>query len=274
MSVMEQLGTYSATRERVERGYVITDEATEDDAVAALLAQAPTSITIGGFAIPRRDDECRVDETEVLGVWEGTAVYATGGSSTKPAGDSFDFDVSGEVIHLTHGLKVGSSHYVKMSAGAQDFKGAIGVISDDEGHRIEGVDIQIPKASFTLGKTLPAATFDATYERALALLVGKVNSDTYRGYAAGELLMTRVSASQPDTDEDVRVSVSYAVSANESSDIDLGNGVTITGGKNGWDYLWVRYAEVLDAGLVVRRPVSGYVSRVYERAAFAVVGFS
>lgn len=279
MPVIEQLGTFTATQERVEHGYVIDGETTEAAALAALLAAAPTSVTVAGYAIPRRADECRVDETEVLNVWEGTAVYAVGGSTTEE-GNSFGFQVGGDVVHLTHGLKFGDKHYVKEAgqggAAPPDYKGAIGVVTGDGGDRIEGVDIQAPKATFTLGRTLPPSTFTASYERTIARMVGKVNSDIYRGYSAGELLLVSVSANQPDAGEDVRVTAGYAVSENTSADIDLGNNVTITGGKEGWDYLWVNYAEILDAvtGIVVKRPVAAYVSRVYERTAFSALGFS
>lgn len=273
MSVIEQLGTFTATQERVERGYVVDGEASEAAALSALLLSAPASILVGGFAIPRRDDECRVDETEVMNVWEGTAVYALGGATTDP-GDSFGFQVGGDTQHLTHGLKVGASHYVKTSTDAPDYKGAIGVVSDDEGSRIEGVDIQAPKATFTIGRSISAGSFTSSYERTLARMVGKVNSDVYRGYSPGELLIVSLSADQPDAGEDVRINAGFAVSENTSANIDLGNGVTITGGKDGWDYLWVRYAEVQENGLVVRRPKSAYVSRVYERTAYFALGIS
>ena len=37
----------------------------------------------------------------------------------------------------------------------------------------------------------------------------------------------------------------------------------------GWDYLWVRYEKIEDAGFVFPTPVLAYVEKVYERFAFA-----
>ena len=49
----------------------------------------------------------------------------------------------------------------------------------------------------------------------------------------------------------------------------------ITGiSKKGWEYLWVRYAEVEDesAQVLVKRPVAAYVEKVYDSANFAALG--
>jgi hypothetical protein len=49
----------------------------------------------------------------------------------------------------------------------------------------------------------------------------------------------------------------------------------ITGiAKKGWEYLWVRYADVEDTGakMLVKRPIAAYVEQVYEYANFAGLG--
>jgi len=44
--------------------------------------------------------------------------------------------------------------------------------------------------------------------------------------------------------------------------------------KKGWEYLWVRYADVEDTGsnTLVKRPVAAYVEKVYEEGNFAGLG--
>ena len=50
---------------------------------------------------------------------------------------------------------------------------------------------------------------------------------------------------------------------------------SITGiAKKGWEYLWVRYADVEDtaSNTLVKQPVAAYVEKVYEEASFAGLG--
>ncbi|MEM6506037.1 MAG: hypothetical protein AAF711_11375 [Planctomycetota bacterium] len=272
MTVIEQLGTFTATQERVERGYVIDGETTETAALAALLATAPNTVTVGGYAIPRRDDECRVDETEVLNVWEGTAVYAFGGGSVETDGVSLSFEVSGQNVHLNTGIRGAYGSYVKESdPSIEAHEGLIGIVPPNT---VEGVDVQVPQAAFTLSWTIPASQFTQAYEKSIAQLVGKVNSNAFRGYDPGELLISRLGANQEDVREDVRMSATFSVSENVTDDINLGNNVIIAGGKDGWDYLWVTYTDFVDAqgGLIVPKPLGAAVSRVYHRANYSALG--
>ena len=39
--------------------------------------------------------------------------------------------------------------------------------------------------------------------------------------------------------------------------------------KWGWQYLWVRYADIEDSGVLVKQPVSDYVEQVYEHGNFS-----
>ena len=44
--------------------------------------------------------------------------------------------------------------------------------------------------------------------------------------------------------------------------------------KRGWDYLWIRYADVEDpdAKMLVKRPLSVYIEQVYPYTNFAGLG--
>ncbi len=67
-----------------------------------------------------------------------------------------------------------------------------------------------------------------------------------------------------------------AASASERSPNRTGISVgPITGiAKKGWEYLWVRYADVEDtaSNTLVKQPVAAYVEKVYEEASFAGLG--
>jgi len=101
-------------------------------------------------------------------------------------------------------------------------------------------------------------------------LTGKVNDAAFKGLAAGECLFLGASGSKRG-EEDWEITFRFAASLNRTG-ISVGS---ITGiAKKGWEYLWVRYADVEDAGsnTLVKQPVAAYVEQVYEYGNFAALG--
>jgi len=265
MSVTELTGARTASEDRVQRSYVIDGEVGEDAARIALLAEAPTSVTIGGSVIPRQDGDAEVLETEVLDVFEGTVVWAKGGSAPG-TGDSFGFRIGGQQTHLTHSIAT------QDSVGGLDYQGAMNVRPDGT---VAGVDILVPAVTFTMTRTKTSAQLTPTYKRTLSLLVGKVNSDVFEGYQPGELLLSDVSGQQADTGEDIRLTFSFSALENKTGIVIVpgeGGDPDLTVDKKGHEYLWVQYADKLAGGIVVQRPIAGFVEQVYEAAAYSGLG--
>jgi len=244
---------------------MIEGEVGEDDARIALLAEAPTTVTIGGASIPRQSEDAEVRETDVLNVFEGTVVWAKG-SSASGTGDSFGFRIGGQQTHLTNSIAT------QDSVGGLDYQGAMNVQPDGS---VAGVDILVPAVTFTMTRTKTSAQLTPTYKRTLSLLVGKVNSDVFEGYQPGELLLSDVSGQQADTGEDIRLTFSFSALENKTGIVIIpadGPTPAQTVDKKGHEYLWVKYAEVLDGGIVVQRPIAGFVEQVYETAAYSGLG--
>ncbi|NJL31873.1 MAG: hypothetical protein HC898_09710 [Phycisphaerales bacterium] len=146
--------------------------------------------------------------------------------------------------------------------------GAIGVTDASGG--VEGVDITVPVYQFSETHYLPASQVTQSYKAALFQLTGKVNSDSFRGLAAGECLFLGASGSRRGTgpDDDWEITFRFAGSPNRTN-LTLGS---ITGiDKKGWEYLWVRYADAEDTAskTLVKQPVAVYIEKVYQEASFS-----
>ena len=195
-------------------------------------------------------------------IWLGTAPYAPAAYSpiTPPAtGDSsFRFNTGGGTEHITQSRGTVASY----GSGAPDFGGAIGVA--DSG--VEGVDIVSPVYNFS--ETHYLATINkSTY----ANLTGKVNNASFKGFAAGEVLLLGVEGEKRDGVDDWELTFNFAASPNRAN-ITVGS---ITGiAKKGWEYMWVRYAYDKDATAkaVLQKPVNIYIEKVYEEGDFGLLG--
>lgn len=93
---------------------------------------------------------------------------------------------------------------------------------------------------------------------------------SFKGLAAGECLFLGAAGSKRG-DEDWEITFRFAGSPNVTG-LSVG---PITGiSKKGWEYLWVRYADVEDdnAKALVKRPVAAYVEQVYDAGNFGALG--
>jgi hypothetical protein len=133
-----------------------------------------------------------------------------------------------------------------------------------------------PVYNFSETHYLPASQVTNTYKGTLFALTGKVNSGGFRGLAAGECLFLGASGSRrvPDSDPaggDWEITFRFAGSPNRTN-ITVGSIPGVA--KQGWEYLWVRYADVEDTAshTLVKQPVAAYVEQVYELADFAGLG--
>lgn len=249
----------------IERLYGITGELDEAAALALLEATAP-SVSSG---LPRQ-----AVRLEPVGpdVWDGEAIYSPyplpAGSTPAETGQSvYSFDVSAGTQRVLQSRETISSH-APGGATAPDFGGAIGVTADG----IDGVDVVVPASQFAETHYISSASADALRD-AILDLTGKVNHATFKGRAAGEVLFLGASGSKrggPDG-EDYEITFRFAVSPNATG-LSVGD---ITGiDKKGWEYLWVRYQDIVDddAGVVVKRPLAAYVERLYQSGDFAGLG--
>lgn len=240
----------------VDLRYVI--RGTDDDAAAntALLAAAP--VLYGGLIRQSAHTERIAEES-----WEGSVRY--GMLEPPETGDSsFSFDTGGGSQHVTQSLATVGAY--SASGPPPNFGGAIGATRDS----VEGVDITVPVYNFSETHYIDTALVTAAYKAALFYLTGTVNNAPFRGYAAGEVLFIGASGSKRGQD-DWEITYRFAASPNVSG---LVVGSLIGINKRGWEYLWVRYADVEDtnAMALVKQPLAAYVEQVYPYGNFVGLG--
>ena len=219
--------------------------------------------------------------------WDASVRYAdassqtSSGSSTPDPGSNeytYSFDTMGGTQHITQSLDTVSSYADSSIPSAPDFHGAIGVSNTNGNAEVQGVDITVPIYNFSETHYLTVEQVTPEYKGTLFQLTGKVNNAAFRGLAAGECLFLGASGTLHGTEStsgggtseggDWEITYRFAASPNKTG-ITIGS---ISGiAKKGWEYLWVRYADVedMDAMAMVKRPVAAYVEQVYEDADFS-----
>lgn len=196
-----------------------------------------------------------------------TAMYKPLGApdTTGATPPEFSFEVATESIKVLAALATVSQGAVS-GRTAPNHGGLIGVT--DEG--VEG--IEVPQAVFSFSEVhhFEAAAITGAYKIQLAKLVGKVNSTSFRGFAAGELLCTGVSGSIRGTD---LWTLRYGWSALPNvSGLSIGplSGIT----KRGWDYLEIHFEEEVDATnkVTLKKPYAYTVHQVIGYENYGLFG--
>lgn len=191
------------------------------------------------------------------GVWRGRARYVTLDVETT-------FDTGGDTVHITQSLSTVAS-YAPSGATAPDFSGAIGVNDD----RVEGVDVEAETYEWSETHFFEDADMTYTYRDVLISMRGRWNNASFRGFDAGEVKFLGATGSKRG-DERWRVTFRFKAIKNISGATIAGiTGIT----KQGWDYLWIRYADFADttAHALVKRPIAVYVERVTKAGDFSTL---
>jgi len=195
-------------------------------------------------------------------IWEATVRYSSPDKELEVGESSYSFDNGGGTQHITQALAHIAS-YAPAGKTAPDFKGAIGATADS----VEGVDITVPVYTFSETHILANSAVTNTYKGKLAALTGKTNNGTFKGFAIGEALFLGASGSKRGKG-DWEISFRFATSPNKTG-LTVGD---ITGiAKKGWEYLWVRYEDSVDATAkaLVKKPLAVYIEKVYDEGNFA-----
>jgi hypothetical protein len=241
-------------------------DGTDDDLAARDLLLSSTPTLYDGLV----RDECTlepifVDTVAGVGKWECSVRYVSPEYTEPQVGDSsFAFDTGGGTQHITQSL---ATVGVYSASGLPPiFEGAIGVTHDN----VEGVDITVPIYNFSETHYLADAFVTPSYKSALFYLTGKVNNCLFKGLVAGECLFLGASGTKRGV-EGWEINYRFAASPNRTN---FQVGTVSVASKKGWEYLWVRYADKVDAGskTLVKVPTAAYVEQVYEYADFSALG--
>jgi len=177
---------------------------------------------------------------------------------------SISFEVSGSQTKRTCSIgTVGGWAAGGMSP--RNYGGLIGVTDDG----VEGVDIDTAVSTFAETVYFYPWFLTSSYVAFLARAYGCMNNSPFRGFAMGEVRFLGASGSYRAGDKFAEMTFKFAVSPN-AWNIRVGS-MTIPF-KYGWDYLWVRWADMKMGSATVKVPIEAYVERVYQGLNFYSLG--
>ena len=251
--------------------YVVHGAADYDAALSAVEAEAP--LTLG--ALLRRT--WRVDpEGDGSQLWTGEVDYAQPSAASYQTGDSsFEFDTTfAGGVRLYQALEH-VADYAPAGKTAPNHQGAINVVRDASGLRVEGVDLAPPGDALRFSVTRYQAAVNLS---TLLALSGCTNTGSWSVSVEGvsgtfgdrEVLFLGASGSKRRCDD---WSIRYGFCASPSvTGLTIG---AITGiAKKGMDYLWVEYADDPDdsSKSLVKKPLAAHVERVWRTGDFSALG--
>ena len=246
---------------KAEIAYVVLGAVDEAEVRTLALAQIPTAYQ----GMYRKT--VTLDERLNASTWKVVAAYEAPEPQQQDNPEpTFAFDTGGGTQHVTQSIQTIGRYGPSASTA---LGGAIGY----DGQNVAGVDITIPVYQFSETHYLAPSYVTQGYKTTLMGLTGAVNSATFRGFQAGEVLFMGASGTRRGVDTDDRWEIAYkfAASPNQSG-MSVGSISSIQ--KRGWDYLWVQYGDDVDATakVLIKKPIAVYVEQVYPFASFAGLG--
>lgn len=252
-------------------------EGTEDDITACTSAYefAPDEFS----EIPKKS--ASVAERLTESAWKIEVNY--GSESKSSSGDSgseddeatMNFDCSAGTKHMTQAIEqtcvyAGSGE----SKDSSDEASAVPIGwngKDGSESEAAGVDVSIGELRETYTKTMSKSKVTGTsWKRKVAELVGKVNSGSFKGWNAGEVMFLGCSYSAPSKgSKKVSVSFHFAIRLNESKATVAGQNI---GSKKGFEYLWALTDDEVRDGERKRKVRKIYKAVVCETDGFGGLG--
>jgi hypothetical protein len=254
----------------IEFRYVVLGTQSEVQAANAALALAPLAYVVNDEVLVRQEvvPDASGPESWEVAVKYGTEDQKKSREKPEPGTWHFSFDTTGGTHKITQSLETLWRGERSNINPAPDLLGAIGY----DGKKVQGVETVVPKLEFSItAYYLPQAVTTA-FMANIARATGKVNSDDWLGFDAGEVLFMGGTGNgdiplvNGQRVKPVSVTFKFAASENRT-DVKVGD--IIVPEKKGWHYLWVKYEKVEDAGFVFPIPVHAYVEKIYEETGFA-----
>ena len=247
--------------------YIVFEAADEDDALRAVLDVAPKSLgkaPLSSIEIDSRENDATY---KVNALYEEDESISGGGSSIGGGDDSgepqMSFDCSGGTAHIVRSFNQQKWKTEPNPNGMIGWNGKPGQEAE-----YAGVDVVTAtmRESYTL--QMRPSQLTTSYKRMLANLTGKVNSKSFKGWEAGEVLFLGASFSGNQSGSDrITVTFNFAIQQNESA-VPISPELAIK--KRGWEYVWTITKTVDDPETKTTKVelVNAYVEQVYPYADF------
>jgi hypothetical protein len=147
----------------------------------------------------------------------------------------------------------------------------VGFLIGVNGDKIDGVDIKVPFGSYVEKREYE--TLAPEYYKFLLATAGKINSNPWKLWEAGEVLFEGADVSRKGKGL-WAVTYNFSISPQSVETIEAENGIVGPFTKRGWDYMWFqRSKKSNDAQTLVEHKVEMvHVARVYDEADFNAFG--
>lgn len=264
-AIYERGNSRGGTNKSLARQYFVEGSSDEAEIIAAVESESPgilAGLVRSGVTIRELEDS-----SEIGKLWEATATYSEAPAQAEDSVE-FEFDFQAPSARIMQSLSTISS--TALSGTAPDFDGAINVINDGGKMRVEGFEISPPPVTFRLTFAPADGVVTPSYLTVVENLCGLVNSASYKGRAAGSLLLAQVNGGNSNNRKG-RISFGFSYIQNRTS-VPVG-GITVAS-KDGMDLLWAYYGDAKDdtAKQLIKTPIAAYVERIWYRGDFAALG--
>lgn len=246
--------------------YLVRGAEDEDAALVAVLDESTT--TYAGI----HREEVSVRERRGVDVWLVDVVYR--GNETEVV---HSFDTTGGTQHVD----IARQHLDRFPAGAPDCKGVIGVEGSAPGAPVAGVDIVSPVYQFSETHYQSSSTVTPSFRQALARRTSMYNNDPFRGYDPCEVLFMGASGRRMGRNKSDLWEIEYRFAVSQTQvgfyvggiPPEYEDGIFVPR-KRGWEYMWVMYADKMDATSkrFVKAPIGVYIEKVYLGTDFSSFG--
>lgn len=241
-----------------ERLYTLRGSSDDAAIRAHVLANTATALEL----LPRKSVEIEVITADTVsddGLYKAIVTYGLL-VGMFPGESSFSFSTMGGIQHITQSISSVSRTALE-GAVAPNFKGAINVTPDS----VAGTDIPVSTYAFEEQHVFLDSAIDNTYKGRLAVLTGRVNGSSYKGFSAGEVLFLGVQGRQrKDGSDNWDLDFAFAASPNQT---DIIVGAITVPSKWGWEFLWVKYQDIIStestSKFLVKQPQAAYVEKVF-----------
>ena len=250
----------------VEIRYIVFEAADEDAALTAVLGVAAKELQELPLDSIEIDERCGDQTFKINALYKDEEDTSSGGGDDDDDDEdpTISFDCGGGSKHLLYSLAQKKVFGDKDPGGAIGWNGKTG---DD--CEITGVDIPTAQLRETYTVQMRVSKLSTSYKKKVAALVGKVNSGSFKGWSAGEVMFLGMSYSTPAKKaKRVTVSFNFAIQPNESKVKVGGKSVS----KKGFEYVWAISKTVANNGTPKMQVEGIYVDQVCEYASFSSLG--
>lgn len=243
--------------------YMIYGAADEAAARTAALAGIPTTFN----SLPRQSISGLEQLNETT--WKVVAKYASsdasGGSDPATLYATYAFETGGGTQNVKQSY-TGEARRYSAADGSTGSATESAINFDKE--TVHGVDIVVPQYQFSETHWFDPALVTEAYKNTVGAYTGWINSVTFRGFPAGEVLFLGASGSQ-QANGWWQIQFKFAVQPNRTS-LAIGDSGIVVDAKKGWQYLWIRYEDAEDgtgaAKHLIKKATAAYVEDVYRAA--------